>query len=144
MKKLLKEAVGYGLASAIALAADAGILFMLVHFFGWWYLAAATVSFTVGVIITYVFSIRLVFKHHRIASRRREFLAFALIGVIGMGVNLASMFAAVSILGWNYMIGKCAAAGGTFLCNFGLRRQVLFSKSRAESLGVEFASRRRA
>ena len=144
MKRLFKEAVGYGLASAIALAADAGLLFVLVHFFGWWYLAAATVSFTVGVVVAYLISVRLVFKHHRIESRHREFVAFVLIGVIGMGVNLAIMFVAVSLFGWNYMIGKGAAACGTFLCNFGLRRQMLFSASRVESSEVELASRRKA
>ncbi len=144
MKRLFKEAVGYGLASAIALAADAGLLFVLVHFLGWWYLAAATVSFSAGVIVTYVISVRLVFTNRRIQSRHREFLAFVLIGVIGLGVNLAIMFAAVSILRWNYMIGKFAAAGGTFLCNFWLRRHVLFSRSSAEAAVLEFASRRKA
>ena len=144
MKRLLKEAVGYGLASAIALAADAGLLFVLVHYFGWWYLAAATVSFTVGVVVAYLISVRLVFKHHRIESRHREFVAFVLIGVIGMGVNLAIMFVAVSLFGWNYMLGKGVAACGTFLCNFGLRRQILFSASRVESSEVELASRRKA
>ena len=144
MTRLLKEAVGYGLASAIALAVDAGVLFVLVHFFGWWYLGAATVSFAAGVVITYLISVRLVFKHHRIESRHREFLAFVLIGVIGLAVNLAIMFVAVSLFGWNYMIGKGAAACGTFLCNFGLRRQVLFSASRVQASGVELPSRRKA
>ncbi len=136
MRRLLKEAVGYGLASAIALAVDAGLLFVLVHFFGWWYLGAATVS--------YLISVRLVFKHHRIESRHREFLAFVLIGVIGLAVNLAIMFVAVSLFGWNYMIGKGAAACGTFLCNFGLRRQILFSASRVQASGVDLPSRRKA
>jgi uncharacterized membrane protein len=38
----LKELVGYGAASACALAVDLVVLWALVHFFSWEYLAAAT------------------------------------------------------------------------------------------------------
>ena len=131
MKNLLKEAVGYGLASAIALAADAGILFVLVHFFGWWYLAAATVSFTVGVAVTYVLSVTLVFERRRVESRRVEFAAFAAVGVLGLLINNAVIYLGVRHFRLHYMVAKAVAALFTFAGNFLARRQLLFARPAA-------------
>ena len=131
MKRLFKEAVGYGLASAIALAADAGLLFVLVHFFGWWYLAAATVSFTVGVAVAYVLSVTLVFERRRVASRRAEFVAFVAIGVVGLLINNAVIYVGVHHFGLHYMVAKAFAALVTFAGNFVARRQLLFARAAA-------------
>lgn len=131
MKRLLKEAVGYGLASAIALAADAGLLFVLVHFFGWWYLAAATVSFTVGVLVVYGLSVTLVFERRRVENRHVEFASFAAIGVAGLVVNNAVIYVGVHHFGLHYMVAKAVAALFTFAGNFVARRQWLFARSAA-------------
>jgi putative flippase GtrA len=131
MKRLLKEAVGYGLASAIALAADAGLLFVLVHFLGWWYLAAATVSFTVGVAVAYVLSVTLVFERRRVASRRAEFATFVAIGVVGLLINNAVIYVGVHHFGLHYMVAKAFAALVTFAGNFVARRQLLFARAAA-------------
>lgn len=131
MRRLLKEAVGYGLASALALAADAGLLFVLVHFFRWWYLAAATLSFTVGVGIAYVLSVTLVFERRRVESRRVEFATFAGIGVVGLVINNAVIYVGVGRLGLHYMVAKAIAALFTFAGNFLARRQLLFARPAA-------------
>ena len=126
MKVLLKETLGYTLASAAALAIDAGILFILVHFFAWWYLAAATMSFTVGLFVAYGLSVTVVFKRRRVADRRREFATFAAIGLLGLVVNAVVIYAAVRYAGLHYMLAKGVAAGFTFAGNFLARRQLLF------------------
>lgn len=126
MKILLKEAVGYALASAAALAVDAGLLFILVHFFAWWYLAAATASFTVGLFVVYGLSVTLVFRRRRVADRRLEFATFAAIGLLGLVVNTTVIYACVRYAGLHYMAAKGVAAGFTFASNFLARRQLLF------------------
>ncbi|HVC00896.1 MAG TPA: GtrA family protein [Steroidobacteraceae bacterium] len=126
MKVLLKETLGYTLASAAALAVDAGILFILVHFFAWWYLAAATVSFTVGLFVAYGLSVTVVFKRRRVADRRLEFATFAAIGLLGLVVNAVVIYAGVRYAGLHYMAAKAVAAGFTFAGNFLARRQLLF------------------
>ena len=126
MNALLREAMGYIAASACALLADIAILWVLVHYFSWWYLAAATVSFLTGLTITYLLSVRLVFKHRRISNPRVEFANFAAIGGVGLGINAAVMVLAVRYLGARYLIAKCAAAIFTFAWNFLSRRQLLF------------------
>jgi putative flippase GtrA len=126
MTALVREAFGYAFASLCALLADFAILGFLVQVCGWWYLAAATVSFLSGICVVYVLSVRWVFKTRRLTDRRAEFASFAAIGAVGLGINVTVIFLAVTYLGLNYLIAKCAAAGCTFGFNFLARRQLLF------------------
>lgn len=129
MRILIRDAFGYAVASGLALAVDMTILFVLVHYFSWWYLAAASTSFIVGLAVAYLISAKLVFKYHRLEDRRAEFVAFAAIGVIALILNAAAMFIGVHYLGLNYLVAKCLAAGFTFIVSFVSRRQILFVRS---------------
>ncbi len=126
MKLVLREALGYTAASAIALGVDMTILAVLVHYYHWGTLTAATTSFLAGAGIAYALSVRFVFKQRRLRNRRAEFASFVAIGAIGVAVNAAVIYAAVDLLGLHYLIGKCIAAVFTFSCNFVARRQLLF------------------
>jgi putative flippase GtrA len=126
MRTVIQEAVGYTAVSACALCADVAILYVLVHYFSWWYLAAATVSFLVGLLLGYALSVALVFKYRRLRNRRTEFASFAAIGIVGVAINAAAMAVGVKRLGLHYLVAKCGAAGFTFLWNFTARRQFLF------------------
>lgn len=126
---LLREAAGYGVASVGALAVDVGVLFILVHYQGWPYLAAATASFLLGATVAYGLSVTLAFKRHRLHSRLVEFVSFVAIGVVGLAINAAVMWTAVEYFGLHYLMAKCIAAGFTCLCNFLARRQFLFVQS---------------
>jgi putative flippase GtrA len=126
MKVIFKEAFGYGVASACALALDMTVLWLLVRFFSWQYVAAATVSFLAGATVAYLVSVRLAFKQHRLRDRRSEFVGFVLIGTVGLVINAAVMSLAMRFWGLNYLLAKCVAAVCTFTCNFIARRQILF------------------
>jgi putative flippase GtrA len=126
MKIILKEGFGYLVASGCALVVDVAILWILVQYLSWPYLAAATTSFIAGVAVAYTFSVKLVFKQRRLADRRAEFLSFTALGGVGLAINAAMIFFAVKFLGLHYLIAKCIAAGFTFVCNFVSRRQFLF------------------
>jgi putative flippase GtrA len=124
--QFLKELLGYGAASACALAVDLTVLWALVHFLSWGYLPAATTSFLIGAVVAYQLSIAIAFKHHRLSSRKTEFASFVAIGGVGLLVNTVGIFVGVNFLGLHYLIAKCVAAGFTFMCNFIARRQLLF------------------
>ena len=126
MKSIVKEAFGYGAASAIALAADVTLLWLLVRFFDWGYLVAATISFLAGAVVAYAMSLKLAFKQHRLRNQHLEFVSFVAIGTVGLGINAAVIFIAVRYFGLHYLLAKCVAAGCTFICNFAARRQLLF------------------
>jgi putative flippase GtrA len=126
MKRLIREAIGYGAASACALSVDIAVLWGLVHFFSWGYLAAATASFLAGAMIAYWLSVKFAFKEHRMENQRTEFVGFVGIGTLGIAVNAGVMSIAVRHFGLHYLIAKGIAAGFTFTCNFVARRQILF------------------
>jgi putative flippase GtrA len=126
MSTVVREAFRYCLVSGFAFLVDIGVLWILVHYFSWWYLAAATASFLSGIVLGYVLSIRMVFNYRRLKDQRIEFLSFAAIGGVGLAINAAVMFAAVKYFGIYYLLAKCVAAGFTFMFNFFVRRQMLF------------------
>jgi putative flippase GtrA len=124
--RLLKELLGYGAASACALAVDVSVLWALVHFLSWGYLSAATTSFLIGAVVAYHLSTAIAFKQHRLTNRTAEFIGFVAIGGVGLVVNGTVIFIGINVLGLHYLIAKCLAAGFTFTCNFVVRRQTLF------------------
>ena len=126
MKTVVQEAIRYAAVSACALIIDITVLFILVHHLSWWYVAAATASFMVGLLVGYVLSVTLVFEYCRLNDRRFEFASFAGIGMVGVVINAAVISFGVKTLGFHYLIAKCGAAGFTFLWNFVARRQFLF------------------
>ena len=126
MNTVVREALRYFLVSGFAFLLDIGVLWILVQYFSWWYLAAATVSFLSGIVLGYVLSIRMVFSYRRLKDQRIEFLSFAAIGGVGLAINAAVMFVAVKYFGIYYLLAKFVAAGFTFMFNFFVRRQMLF------------------
>ncbi len=125
--RLLREGLGYAAASGCALLVDLAILALLVQLLGWGYLAAATLSFLAGMFVAYSTSVRLVFRHRRLSDRRAEFLSFLAIGMIGLAVNAAVLYVAVSVFAVYYLAAKCIAAGLTCVFNFFARRHFLFA-----------------
>jgi putative flippase GtrA len=129
MKILIKEALGYTAVSAFALLVDIALLYVLVHFFSWWYLAAATASFLSGLAVGYFLCVAFVFRFRKLKDRRIEFLSFAAIGAVGLLINTLVMGFAVKYLGMHYLVAKCTAAGFTFVWNFLSRRTLLFAEA---------------
>jgi putative flippase GtrA len=128
VKPIFREGLGYAIASGCALCVDLLVLWTLVRYFSWWYLAAATASFLSGVVVAYLLSVKIAFKHHRLKDRWAEFVGFAAIGTLGLAVNAVVMFMVVKYLGLHYLVAKGIAAAFTFGCNFISRRQILFVK----------------
>lgn len=128
MKQLLREAILYCAASAVGLAVDVCLLWILVERVGLHYLMAASLAFIAGTAVVYLASIRAIFRHRRLADARLEFSTFAAIGLLGMLVNLIVLRVAVEALNVHYLAGKMLSVVFTFTINFGLRRYLLFSE----------------
>ena len=99
MKKLIAQIMKFGVVGVIAFAIDYGLLALLTEAFGVNYLVSATVSFTVSVVFNYVASMRYVFRHKEGMSRRREFVIFVVLSVIGLAINNLCMWAGVGAFG---------------------------------------------
>ncbi len=103
MEKLISQFMKFGEVGVIAFVIDYGLMVALTELAGVNYLISATISFTVSVVFNYLASMRYVFTHKQGLSRRREFVIFVVLSVIGLGVNDLLMWLGSSVLGVSYL-----------------------------------------
>lgn len=128
----LRELVLYGLASALALAVDWGLLLVLSRL-GANYLAASAVGFVCGMAVAYGLSVSMVFRHRPVSDRRREFAGFLGVGLAGLVLTQGLMALWVEGLRLEPGLAKAPTAGLVFAFNFTVRRALLFRAPRAEA-----------
>ena len=133
MKRLLAQIMKFGVVGTVAFVIDYGLLALLTEAFGVNYLVSATVSFTASVVFNYVASMRYVFRHKEGMSRRREFVVFVVLSVVGLGINNGCMWAGVEASGR-------PLPGGEDRCH--LRRHGVELRDPQEVLGRRRRSRR--
>ena len=83
---------------------------------------SATISFTVSVVFNYVASMRYVFTHKEGMSRRREFIIFVVLSVIGLVLNDGIVLALNAGLGLEANIAKICATALVMVYNFVTRK----------------------
>ena len=124
---VVREAAGYFAASLAALALDAALLWFGTQRLGLASWSAGAVAYGAGLVLVYVLSIHLVFATRAVRDTKREFLVFALLGVIGLVLNSATLFVATG-LGIALPIAKALSAGIGFVANFVSRKVLLFTR----------------
>lgn len=125
MKKLFKQLMKFGVVGVIAFVIDYGLMIILAEIFGVNYLASATISFVASVAFNYAASMRYVFTHKEGMSKRREFIIFIVLSVIGLGINDLCMWLGTSLLSVDYRITKIAATAVVSAWNFVTRKKFL-------------------
>lgn len=125
MKKLIAQFMKFGVVGVIAFFIDYGLLVFLTEIFHVDYLISATISFTASVVFNYLASMRYVFTHKEGMSRRREFVIFVVLSVIGLIINNTLMWLGVEVLSIQYWITKIPATVVVMLWNFITRKLFL-------------------
>lgn len=110
--------VNYFWVAMIGLVVDFGTLVLLHDVAHVYYLWAAAGGFTAGLAVNYILSSKFVFKNSKLDSRMIEFLLFGAVGLVGLGLLSASMWALVTLLGVQYLIAKCLATVVVYMWNF--------------------------
>lgn len=133
MKKLIAQFMKFGVVGVIAFIIDFGVMVFLTEVLAVPYLISTTIAFTVSVIFNYVASMRYVFVRKDDMSRRREFIIFVLLSVIGLVLNDVFMWLLVDFFFIDYRISKIITTVLVAIWNFVSRKIFLEDHSNTEN-----------
>lgn len=122
MKQLLNQIIKFGIVGALSFIVDYLILYILVEYFGVYYLLSSAISFILSVGFNYICSIKFVFKKRKNISRIKEFIVFIILSTIGLLINQLIMWEMVEILNIYYMLSKIVATAIVMIWNFVSRK----------------------
>lgn len=115
----------FALVGFASLAVEYVLLAYLLHALSMNYLLATTISFVASIVVNYLLSMKYVFVRREDMSRGSEFVIFALLSAIGLGMNDLYMFIGVSLLNMGTMAMKLISTFMVTWYNFFSRRRFL-------------------
>lgn len=124
---LLIQLIRYTIVGGLAFVVDFGLLFVLTEYAGLHYILSATCSFLAGLLVNYYISTAWVFES-AFKSKQIEFTLFALIGVVGLGLNDLLIWIFTENFQIYYMLSKLITAVLVYLWNFLGRKYLVFNK----------------
>lgn len=122
MKKLIAQVLKFGVVGGTAFLIDYSIMIALTEFFGINYLISSGISFVVSVIYNYILSVHWVFDVDKVGDKKKEFIVFILLSVIGLGLNQLLMWVFVSRVHVFYMLAKIFVTAIVMIYNFVTRK----------------------
>ncbi len=118
----------YAFVGGAAFVVDYGTLWVCTEYLGIHYQFSAALGFVFGLIVNYLISIKWVFttnaasRSSSLTFRSFEFIGYAIIGLIGLGLNAAILWICTERLGVYYMGSKLISTALVFFWNFIARR----------------------
>ena len=128
MKKLIAQIFIFGVVGGTAFLIDYGLMIALTELCGINYLISSGISFVVSVIYNYILSVRWVFEVDENGDKRKEFVIFIVLSLIGLGLNQLLMWVFVSMIHIFYMVAKIIVTAIVMLYNFITRKLFLEKK----------------
>lgn len=116
----------YSVVGGISFVLDYSLLYILTQWGNIHYLLSATISFTVGLMVNYLISIKWVFDRSILQNRMMEFFIFAFIGLVGLLINDLLIYYFTDHMHFYYMLSKLGAALIVLIWNFVMRKIILF------------------
>jgi len=118
----------YTFVGGIAFVVDFVSLYLLTEFAGLHYLYSAAIAFILGLIINYILSILWVFNSRTVNKKIVEIIIFAVIGIIGLGLNEMMIWFFTEQLTIYYLYSKLISTIIVYFWNFLARKYILYNK----------------
>ena len=122
MGKLLAQIMKFGIVGVIATVIDFGVMNLLHYGLRLDILIANTAGFVISLVFNYLASMKYVFAHKEGMSRRREFVIFVVLSVIGLVLNDGIVLVLNTRLGFEANIAKICATAIVMAYNFVTRK----------------------
>lgn len=123
-KKLMVQFTKYFGVALVGYIVDFGTLLIFKELLGLHYLIAASAGFIFGLIVVYILSNKFVFGESKLKSKKLEFIAFAVIGVVGLLLLNLLMWIFTDIFEVVYIASKIIATVFVYIWNFFARRSL--------------------
>lgn len=111
----------YIFVGGIAAVVNIGALYIFTDLFHLYYLLSNIFGFILGLITNYLLSKVLVFAKEQKFNKVIEFTIYAIIGVIGLGLDTLFLWVFTS-WGLYYLLSKIISTALVFIWNFGARK----------------------
>ena len=127
-RRELDRFVKFAVVGAVGATIDFGILNLMHRYFGWPLVWANTLSVSIAILSNFTWNRLWTFPESRSRPIRQQLPQFALINIIGLGINnlivvgLAAVFANFISDPWDYNLAKAIAIGVVLFWNFGANR----------------------
>jgi len=130
MKKLFAQIFKFGFVGGLCFIIEYVILILLTDKFGVHVLISNVIAFSVSVTVNYILSMKFVFESDDKADKKKEFVKFIVLSIIGLGINQLVMWIGNITVGvkW-YKITKIAATAVVMVYNFITRKLLMEKKS---------------
>lgn len=128
-KGIFEQLVRYVFSGGIAFVVDFGLLWFVTSVCHAHYLVGAFCGYTVGLIITYLLSIKWIFNERKLENAKLEFIIFTCIGLCGLLLTQVCMYCLTEfLLGTdNYLYSKLITTVIVALFNFVMKKILLFT-----------------
>lgn len=129
-KKMFKEKTDntfiqffrYLFVGGFAAVVNIGMLYVFTDILHLFYLVSNILSFILGLIVNYLLSKKFVFQENTNISKMKEFITYAMIGIIGLGIDTIFIWIFTDIINLHYMVSKLISTVIVFIWNFGARK----------------------
>lgn len=126
----------YIFVGGAAAVVNIGSLFIFKECFQIYYLIANILGFLLGLIVNYLLSKLLVFTKENNMGKIAEFLSYAIIGVVGLGLDTLFVWLFTDVFAFYYMLSKIISTLLVFIWNFTARKMmyVILNKWKREEV----------
>lgn len=126
----------YIFVGGIAAVVNIGALYIFTDVFHLYYLVSNILGFILGLITNYLLSKVLVFAKEKKFNKVIEFTIYAIIGVIGLGLDTFFLWLFTSF-GLYYLLSKIISTALVFIWNFGARKVLYVIAGKISKRGEE-------
>lgn len=120
-----KEVIKYGFVGGTCTVIDFGLLFILTHYLGLFYILSSVISFSVGTLINYYLCTIWIFKVRTVENKNIEFFYYIIITAVGLGLTTLIIWLFTEYFKLNFMLSKLIATFVTVWWNFSARKYFL-------------------
>lgn len=118
----------YFWAGSLTFLVDFLILLVLTELFGINYLWSNLGAVSVGILMSYLLSVKWIFLDRRFTRTTVEFPLFVLLCFVGLSLNESLLWALVAFAEIHYLIAKVLVTAAVFAVSFFVKKMVLFSR----------------